>query len=252
MSTEQLQATPDRRPRIGLTTYWQRGQWGVWDEDAAIVPGAYVRAVEAAGGVPLLLPPVGTDESVLDILDGLIVIGGVDVDPAEYGADPHPTTFSQPERDRHDLMLTRGALERHMPLFAICRGAQILNVALGGTLIQHLPDSNPNAGRYQPSPGQFGEVDFSTAPGSLINELVGSSGTAPCYHHQGLDSVGNGLRVTARADDGTIEAVETDDDGWALGVQFHPEQNIADLRLFRGFTEAAREYQRRDAREAVS
>lgn len=240
------------RPRIGLTTYWQRGKWGVWDEDAAIVPGAYVRAVEAAGGVPLLLPPVGTDESVLDVLDGLIVIGGVDVDPVEYGADPHPTTYSQPERDRHDLALTRGALDRGLPLFAICRGAQVLNVALGGTLIQHLPDSNPNAGRYQPAPGQFGEVEFTTAPGSLIGELLGGSAGAPCYHHQGLDSVGAGLRVTARAEDGTIEAVETDDDGWVLGVQFHPEQNIADLRLFRGFTDAARSYRRHNVRETVS
>lgn len=244
--------TSERRPRIGLTTYWQRGKWGVWDEDAAIVPGAYVRAVEAAGGVPLLLPPVGTDESVLDVLDGLIVIGGVDVDPAEYGADPHPTTFSQPERDRHDIALIRGALERGLPLFAICRGAQVLNVALGGTLVQHLPDSNPNAGRYQPAPGQFGEVEFTTTGGSLIGALLGNAATAPCYHHQGLEIVGRGLHVTARAADGTIEAVETDDDGWVLGVQFHPEQNIADLRLFRGFIDAAREFQRQDAREAVS
>lgn len=238
-------AAPATRPRVGLTTYWQPGTWGVWSSLAAIVPHHYVTGVVAAGGTPLLLPPVGTDESVLDVLDGLIVIGGVDVDPGNYGSDAHPLTVAQPERDDHDLRLTRAALDRGMPLFAICRGAQILNVALGGTLYQHVPDLLPES-RYQPSPGVFGEVEFSTAPGTLTAELLGEQGTAPCYHHQSIERLGSGLQATAWAPDGTIEAVECPSaPGWALGVQFHPEENPEDARLFAGFTTAAAAYQRR-------
>ncbi|MGM7668558.1 gamma-glutamyl-gamma-aminobutyrate hydrolase family protein [Microbacterium sp. A93] len=210
---------------------------------AAIVPHHYVTGVVAAGGTPLLLPPVGTDESVLDILDGLIVIGGVDVDPSNYGSEAHPLTAAQPERDDHDLRLTRAALTQGVPLFAICRGAQILNVAMGGTLYQHVPDLLPES-RYQPSPGVFGEVEFSTAPGTLTAELLGEQATAPCYHHQSIEHLGTGLKATAWAPDDTIEAVEcTSTPGWALGVQFHPEENPEDARLFTGFIEAATAYQ---------
>jgi putative glutamine amidotransferase len=229
------------RPRIALTTYYQQASWGVWDTTAVVLPGTYVQAVVAAGGSPVLLPPVGTDTSVLDLVDGLIVVGGVDVDPGSYNAQPHPATASQPDRDDHDLALTRAALAKGLPLFAICRGAQILNVALGGDLIQHLPDVLPDA-NYQPAPGMFGEVDFTTVPGSLSAALLGERATAPVYHHQALDTLGTGLCVTARAADGTIEAVETTSGGWALGVQFHPEQNPDDLRLFEGFVEAARNH----------
>ncbi|MFC3298404.1 Putative glutamine amidotransferase Rv2859c [Arthrobacter agilis] len=231
------------RPRVGLTTYWQSARWGVWEDTAAIVPGAYVRAVIEAGGTPLLLPPVGTDTGVLDVLDGLIVIGGVDVDPSHYGAEPHPTTVSQPERDQHDLALTRSALAQGLPLFAICRGAQILNVALGGTLHQHLPEVRRDASRYQPAPGVFGSVDFTTEPGTIARQLLGKHASSPCYHHQGLDRIAETLCVTAVADDGTIEAVELaprSGAGWALGVQFHPEENGQDRRLFGGFVDAAR------------
>lgn len=230
-----------RRPRIALTTYYQEGSWGVWTSVAAIVPGAYVEAVADAGGTPVLLPPVGTDTSVLDLVDGLIVIGGVDVDPQFYGAERHEKTTSQPSRDEHDLALTRAALERGLPLFAICRGAQILNVALGGTLIQHLPDVDPDAARYQPEPGRYGRVEFTTEPGSRCRELLGETAESPCYHHQGLDTVAEGLAVTARAPDGTVEAVETTTGGWTLGVQFHPEENRRDARLFEGFVRVARE-----------
>ncbi|HAG60772.1 MAG TPA: gamma-glutamyl-gamma-aminobutyrate hydrolase [Arthrobacter bacterium] len=229
------------RPRIALTSYYQEASWGVWNAPAAILPGTYVEAVVAAGGTPLLLPPVGTDTSVLDLVDGLIVVGGPDVEPSLYGAAPHPKTKPQPLRDAHDAALTGAALERGLPLFAICRGAQILDVALGGSLIQHVPDVNPEA-NYQPAPGVFGEAAFSTTPGSLIRELLGDTATAPCYHHQCIDSVPEGLRVTARSDDGTVQALETSGDGWVLGVQFHPEQNPEDLRLFRGFVEAAAGY----------
>ncbi|MDQ0849916.1 putative glutamine amidotransferase [Arthrobacter sp. B3I9] len=234
-------------PLIGLTTYYQPASWGVWHTDAAIVPGTYIQSVSKAGGTPVLLPPVGTDEAVLDILDGLIIIGGSDVAPSRYGAVPHPATASQDHRDSHDLALTAAALERGLPLFAICRGAQILNVARGGTLLQHLPDELGHS-EYQPAPGVYGDVSFETEPGSLCHRILGAGATAPVYHHQGLDELGAGLRVTARATDGTIEAVETDDDGWAVGVQFHPEQNQSDLRLFKAFVDAARSYRLERAR----
>ncbi|EXF24449.1 glutamine amidotransferase [Nesterenkonia sp. AN1] len=239
---------PGRPPRIALTTYYQEGSWGDWKSIAAIVPGTYVEGVAAAGGTPVLLPPVGSDPSVLELMDGLIVIGGVDVDPRFYGADRHERTSSQPSRDEHDIALTRAALDRGLPLFAICRGAQILNVALGGTLIQHLPDVNPDAAQYQPAPGRYGKVRFTTEPGSRCAQLLGESAESPCYHHQALDAVAEGLVVTARAADGTIEAVETTTEPWTLGVQFHPEENRKDARLFEGFIDVARRFaQQRDA-----
>jgi putative glutamine amidotransferase len=234
-------ASDGYRPKIALTSYYQEASWGVWTSTAAILPGTYVEAVVAAGGTPLLLPPVGTDESVLDLVDGLIVVGGPDVDPSLYGAEPHPRTAPQPLRDAHDAALTKAALERGLPLFSICRGAQLLSVALGGSLVQHIPDINPDA-NYQPAPGVFGETTFSTTAGSLVEGLLGPSAAAPCYHHQAVDAVPDGLRVTARSADGTIQALEGEGNSWVLGVQFHPEQNPADLRLFRGFVEAAAAY----------
>ncbi|MEC5179111.1 gamma-glutamyl-gamma-aminobutyrate hydrolase family protein [Arthrobacter sp. CG_A4] len=237
-----LNASERYRPRIALTSYYQDAVWGVWNAPAAILPGTYVEAVVAAGGTPILLPPLGTDETVLDIMDGLIVVGGPDVDPTRYGAAAHPRTVPQPLRDEHDTILTRAAIERGLPLFAICRGAQILNVALNGSLNQHIPDINP-AANYQPAPGVFGEAAFTTAPGSLIQSLLGDAAVAPCYHHQGMDTVPPALRVTASSADGTVQALEAaGGSGWVLGVQFHPEQNPADLRLFRGFVEAAGSY----------
>ncbi|ABY22349.1 glutamine amidotransferase, class I [Renibacterium salmoninarum ATCC 33209] len=228
-----------------MTTYLQRGQWGVWDEAAAILPDAYVSAVISAGGTPILLPPAfapeGPDASVLELLDGLIISGGVDVDPANYGAEPHPKTSWQSDRDTFDIALTDAALDTGLPLLAICRGAQILNVARGGTLIQHLPDALPEA-NYQPAPGVFGTVDFCTEAGTVSRELLGEQASAPVYHHQAIDVVGRGLSVTAKATDGTIEAIEADAPGWNLGVQFHPEQNSEDPRLFVGLIAEARKY----------
>jgi putative glutamine amidotransferase len=248
-ASETKEPAPGYRPRIALTTYYQEGSWGVWNSVAAIVPGTYVEGVAAAGGTPVLLPPVGTDTTVLGLVDGLIVVGGVDVDPQFYGAERHERTFSQPSRDKHDIALTRAALDQGLPLFAICRGAQILNVALGGTLVQHLPDINPHAHQYQPKPGQFGKVRFTTEPGSRCAQLLGETAESPCYHHQALDEVAEGLVVTARAPDGTIEAVETTTESWTLGVQFHPEENRRDSRLFEGFIDVARRFahDRKDA-----
>ena len=246
-----LNVSETYRPRIGLTTYYQQAAWGVWEADAAILPGTYVQAVAAAGGTPVLLPPVGTDPTVVELLDGLIIAGGSDVDPEQYGAEPHELTRSQPPRDTHDIALTKAALATGLPLFSICRGAQILNVALGGSLIQHIPDINPLAAQYQPAPGVFGNVDFTTAPGSISEDLLGPRASAPCYHHQAMDRIATGLQVTAAAQDGTVQALETTAGGWVLGVQFHPEQNPEDLRLFRGFIEAARSYRKERTENTV-
>ncbi|AOT05817.1 gamma-glutamyl-gamma-aminobutyrate hydrolase family protein [Arthrobacter sp. U41] len=229
------------KPRIALTSYLQEASWGVWNTTAVILPGTYVEAVVASGATPILLPPLGTDESVLDLMDGLIVVGGPDVDPSLYGEPSHPTTKPQPLRDSHDSALIRAALDRGLPLFAICRGAQLLNVVLGGNLIQHIPDIHPETD-CQPALGVYGEAVFRTTPGSLVHDLLGESAASPCYHHQAMDSVPDALRVTARSADGLVQALETTESGWVLGVQFHPEQNPHDLRLFRGFVEAAASY----------
>lgn len=237
------------RPKIALTTYWQEASWGVWEGTAAIVPGKYIAGVAAAGGVPVLLPPIATDESILDVVDGLIVVGGVDVDPTRYSAKAHPRTVPQPERDDHDIRLTRAALDAGVPLFAICRGAQILNVALGGNLHQHVPDLLPES-NYQPAPGVFGTVEFTTKPGSLTAELLGERASAPCYHHQSLNRLGDDLIDTAWAHDGTIQAVEYPQaKGWVLGVQFHPEENPLDARLFTSFINAAAQFHQNNRQE---
>lgn len=228
-----------RSPRIGLTTYYKEAAWGVWRRPAAIVPAVYVEAVAAAGGVPVLLPPVGQDPGVLEVLDGLVLIGGADVDSSQYGADPHPSTASEPVRDHPELALTRAALAAQVPLLAICRGVQVLNVALGGTLHQNLPDHLGHTA-YQPAPGVFGEVSFRTRPESRIADALGPEASSPCYHHQGIDRIADGLLATAHSADGLVQALEPALGGWAIGVQFHPEENPEDLRLFHALTAQAR------------
>lgn len=225
-------------PRIGLTTYYKEAAWGDWRRTAAIVPGSYVEAVAACGASPVLLPPVGTDTSVVQVLDALIVIGGSDLDPSTYGASAHPLTAPEPIRDSTDIALTRAALEAGLPMLAICRGIQVLNVALGGTVLQHVPDVIGHC-EYQPAPGRFGQVAFETQPGSRIAAVLGPRATAPCYHHQAIDEVAPGLRVTARSPEGLVQAVEPDGGAWVLGVQFHPEENGADRRLFAALTAQA-------------
>jgi gamma-glutamyl-gamma-aminobutyrate hydrolase PuuD len=227
------------KPRIGITTYLEPTRWGVWERDAALLPRVYLDAVAAAGGVPLLLPPVGTDASVLDILDGLIIAGGCDVDPSSYDAQPHPETVdTRPGRDEHEKVLIRAALDRDLPLLAICRGLQMLNVTLGGTLQQHLPDVVAHD-EHRPSPAVFGTTEVKVEPDTLTGRLFGESASVHCYHHQAIDVVAPGLRVTALAGDGTVEAAEVDGHDFAIGVQWHPEENAGDLRLFTALTAAA-------------
>jgi anthranilate synthase component 2/putative glutamine amidotransferase len=228
------------KPRIGITTYLEPTIWGVWERDASLLPRVYLDSVVAAGGTPLLLPPVGTDPTVLDVLDGLIIAGGCDVDPSTYDATPHPATVdTRPGRDEHELILIRAALDRDLPLLAICRGLQMLNVTLGGTLQQHLPDAVGHD-EHRPSPAIFGTTEVKVEPGTLTARLLGDRTSVHCYHHQALDIVAPTLRITARAGDGTVEAAEVDGHDFALGVQWHPEENPDDLRLFTALIAATR------------
>jgi len=239
-------------PLIGVTTYLERAQSGVWDLRASFLPKVYLDAVTDAGGIAVLLPPQPVSpaiaRTVLASLDGLIVSGGADVDPARYGQEPHPRTGApRTDRDEWEDALLTEAIATELPFLGICRGAQVLNVALGGTLVQHLPDV-VGSERYQPSAAVFGEGEVSVEPGSrLANVLGDEAGTLPVhyYHHQALDVVADALTVTARSEDGVVEAVELESVPFGLGVQWHPEENAADRRLFAGLVEAARTHRTR-------
>lgn len=233
-------------PVIGLTTYLQRAQTGVWDVRASFLPEVYLDAVTKSGGIAVLLPPQPVTaeivERVLDGLDGLIVTGGRDVDPTRYGQPPHPSTDEPAlDRDAWEDGLLRGAITRELPFLGICRGAQVLNVALGGTLIQHLPDV-VGSDRYNVGGDQFNQVAVEVEPGSNLSDLVGASVAGKVHHHQAIDRLGDGLSVSARAEDGIIQAVELDSVPFGVAVQWHPEETQDDLRLFAGLVEAARAY----------
>ncbi len=233
-------ASEPRRPLVGLTTYLETASWGAWSRPAVLVPCVYLDAVTRADAQPVLLPPVPSDVAVLEVLDGLVVIGGADVDPATYGAAPHPATEgTRPERDLHESRLLRGALERRLPVLAICRGAQMLAAVLGGRLHQHLPEVVGHEG-HRPERGVFGTSRVTTEPGSLVARTLGPATTVPCHHHQGLAEVVDPLRATAWAEDGLVEAVEMEG-AWVLGVQWHPEENPDDLRVFDAHARAARQ-----------
>ncbi|GAY16695.1 gamma-glutamyl-gamma-aminobutyrate hydrolase [Mycobacterium sp. shizuoka-1] len=234
------------RPVIGLTTYLQQARSGIWDVHASFLPGIYLQGVTLAGGIAMLLPPQPVDAEiagrVLDGIDGLIITGGRDVDPAAYGHDAHPNT-DQPDSDRDawEFALVAAAMRRHLPLLGICRGAQVLNVALGGTLHQHLPDLVGHT-RHQQGNAVFTTSTIQTVAGSRLAGLVGESTTAQCYHHQAIDRLGDGLMVSALDGEGVIEGVEVPGDDFVLAVQWHPEETLDDLRVFAGLVEAARVY----------
>jgi putative glutamine amidotransferase len=243
-------------PRIGLSAYRETAAWGVWNEPADLLAASYADAVVRAGGVALLLPPAGVGApeaaagAVLDGLHGLALAGGADVDPARYGAarDRH-TAPPRPDRDAWELALIRAALARAMPILAICRGLQVLNVALGGDLVQHLPDVVGHDG-HCPVPGRHGRHPVRTAPGTRVAALLGPEAEVATYHHQAVGRLGAGLAATGWAADGTVEAVEgieAEAARWVVGVQWHPEVHDGG-ELFAGFVVACAQFRDRPAK----
>jgi putative glutamine amidotransferase len=235
-----------RPPVIGLTTYLTRAQMGVWDVRASFLPQVYFQGVTASGGAAVLLPPQPVDaniaDRVLDSLDGLLITGGNDVNPAAYGQEPNPNNDKPaPERDDWEFALLRGALERQLPVLGICRGAQVLNVALGGTLHQHLPDVIGHSG-HRAGNAVFTTLPVRTVAGTRLAAVVGESVDARCYHHQAIAELGEGLMVSGWDADGVVEALELPGPGFVLAVQWHPEESLDDLRLFSSIVEAARTY----------
>ncbi|MGD9527155.1 gamma-glutamyl-gamma-aminobutyrate hydrolase family protein [Pseudonocardia sp.] len=217
---------------VGLTSYGERARFGVWDVEAALLPRTYVDMVVAAGGSPLLLPPVAAAAAAVDALDALVVTGGPDVSPSLYGAARHPRTGPpREERDAAETAVVRRALDRGIPVLGVCRGLQVLNVALGGTLQQHVPDAVGHTG-HNPTPGVFGWTDVVPSPGSRVAGALGGPVRVRCHHHQAVDRLADGLVVTARAADGLVEAVELGGSAFVVGVQWHPEEDAADHRLF--------------------
>jgi putative glutamine amidotransferase len=231
------------KPLIGITTYMVPARWSYWDLEAALVPAAYVQAVEKAGGRALLVPPANdaVDET-LDGLDGLVFSGGSDLDPELYGQEAHQETFGiVRDRDDAELALLSAALDRDMPVLAICRGSQVLNIARGGDLVQHLPDVVGDEKHKHDPPGAFADHDVELVEGTRIQGLLGDRAPVKSHHHQGFGRLGDGLRESARADDGTIEAVEDPSLRFAVGVLWHPEAG-EDFALFQGLVDEARRY----------
>jgi putative glutamine amidotransferase len=235
-------------PLIGVSTYVAKAAWGAWERPAAVLPESYYELVASAGGRPLLLPPLrtspGTDfgaEEVIAALDGLILTGGGDVDPAAYGETAEPQVGGvDPVRDGSEQALLAAALAVDMPVLAICRGLQILNTARGGTLNQHLPDVVGHD-EHRHAPSVFGEVKVTTTPDSVTAGIFGADATVLCSHHQSIKHIGAGLTPTAYADDGVVEAAELAGSTFVLGVQWHPEEG-GDQRPFVALVEAARAY----------
>jgi putative glutamine amidotransferase len=234
---------PEGRPLIGITSYSEpEVRWGAWNVPAALIPLSYIRAVEAAGGRALIVPPSEEAiEETLDVLDGLVFSGGSDLDPELYGQDAHPETKDVREgRDRGELALLVAALARDLPILAVCRGSQVLNVARGGDLVQHLPEVVGHE-QHKHTPGVFGDHEIDVRPGSKVGELLGERAPVKSHHHQGFGRIGDGLVESAWAEDGTLEAIEDPTQRFTVGVLWHPEAG-EDAALFRALVEEARAY----------
>jgi gamma-glutamyl-gamma-aminobutyrate hydrolase PuuD len=236
-------------PLIGVSTYVAEASWGRWQRRAAVLPDNYFELVASAGGRPLLLPPPSTApegpgaaaDEVIAVLDGLVLTGGGDVDPRAYGEEPEPQVNGVDEnRDASERALLAAALRADLPVLAICRGCQVLNVELGGTLHQHLPDVVGNLD-HRSAPFVFGDVEVETVPGTRAAAVFGPAPTVLCSHHQSIAALGRGLVTTASAADGVIEAIELPGARFVLGVQWHPEEGM-DQRPFDALVEAATAY----------
>src|SRR5829696_474132 len=233
------------RPLIGVCAAVEKATFGVWrDEPATLLPLSYARAIHGAGGMMAMLPPdrVAEEEpdELLGRIDALVLGGGADIDPETQGVEAHPETIgSNPDRDRFEIALARAALERGTPLLGVCRGMQVLNVACGGTLDQHIPDRLGHE-IHRPVPGSWVEHDVRIEPGSLAASATGTERlTVKSHHHQGVDRVGESLAASAWAiDDDTVEAIESGDGSFALGVLWHPEEDPQD-RVFPSLVERA-------------
>ena len=233
------------RPVIGITSYLEPASWRVWrDVPAALVPHRYIRQVESAGGLAVVVPPLpaGADEqdvaTVLSRLDGLILSGGSDVEPSRYGQQPHAVLQPpRPERDESELKLVRASARAELPLLGICRGMQVMAVAAGGALEQHLPDRLGHFG-HSPAPGTYGEHPVELKPGTRLHEILGDRITVPTYHHQGVAEHPGYLATGWSVGDGVLESIEDPAARFRLGVQWHPEVG-SDPRLFEALVAAA-------------
>jgi putative glutamine amidotransferase len=233
------------RPVIGIATGLEEASWGAWTLLCNVSPRSYSLSVQAAGGMALLLPPddaaAERPDDMLDRLDGLMLAGGSDVDAGSYGARPHrETSGSRPERDRFELALAHRALEREMPVLGVCRGMQVLNVACGGTLVQHLPEL-VGSERHRHTAGAFGDHEVRLEPRTLAARAVGAERTTvKSHHHQGVDELGEGLVASGWAiDDDVVEAIELPGRRYGLGVLWHPEEDERS-RVVASLVEAAR------------
>ncbi len=238
-----------KRAVIGLCTALERARWSVWDQQAVVLPYNYVQQVQRAGALAVMLPPDGRSVAdpggTLDLLDGLLLAGGADIDPATYGREPHPETLDMvPERDNFEIALVREAIERDIPVLGICRGMQLINVALGGTLTQHLPEHLGHE-QHRRVIGSFDGSDHEVEilEHTLAMRVIGSAHHATkSHHHQGVELLGEGLHVSATSPlDDLIEAIELPDRSFVLGVQWHPEAD-ASSPVIAGLVEAAQAY----------
>jgi putative glutamine amidotransferase len=226
------------RPVIGLTTYAEEARFGLQDTFAAVLPLAYVHAVHVSGGRAVLITPDDPDVDILDRIDGIVFAGGSDVDPSLYGEHPHPTTHVKPERDEAEMLLLRAALERDLPLLGVCRGLQLMVVAYGGRLYQHLPEVLGHTGHRPTSGPKFGEHPVRLVAGTLCHKILGDEVLVNSFHHQGIADPGRLTPAGWCPDDELLEAAEDSTRSFAIGVQWHPE-DTSDFRVFQALVEAA-------------